>query len=79
MGLVRHYWVIFKLVITLVATVVLVAYTGTLDVFAQVASRTRSLRRTYEPFGAHRWSFTRLGRSSCCSLQRSWRCTSLLV
>ena len=41
-GLFRHYWVIFKLVITVIATVVLVAYTGTLDVFAKVAS--------YDPF-----------------------------
>jgi hypothetical protein len=38
-GLFRHYWVIFKLVITVVATVVLVAYTDTLNAFAQVAER----------------------------------------
>jgi hypothetical protein len=37
-GLFRHYWIVFKLVVTVVATVVLVAYTGTLDVFAQAAS-----------------------------------------
>ena len=37
-GLVRHYWVVFKLVITLVATAVLVAYTGTLDQFADIAT-----------------------------------------
>lgn len=37
-GLVRHYWVIFKLVITVVATAVLVTYTGTLDAFADIAT-----------------------------------------
>ena len=44
-GLLRHYWVIFKLVITVVATAVLVTYTGTLDALADVA--------THEPFSAH--------------------------
>ena len=38
-GLVQHYWVVFKLAITVVATAVLVAYTGTLDAFAEVAAR----------------------------------------
>lgn len=38
-GLFRHYWVIFKLGITVAATVVLVAYTATLNVFAEVATR----------------------------------------
>lgn len=38
-GLVRHYWVIFKLAITLVSTGVLVAYTGTLDQFATIAGQ----------------------------------------
>lgn len=38
-GLLQHYWVIFKLVITVVATIVLLAYTATLDAFAQVATR----------------------------------------
>jgi hypothetical protein len=37
-GLLRHYWVIFKLAITLVATAVLLAYTRTLDAFATVAA-----------------------------------------
>ena len=44
-GLWRHYWVIFKLAITLLATVVLVIYTGTLDAFARTA--------TDEPFTTH--------------------------
>ena len=33
-GLVRHYWVLFKLLLTLAATVVLVLYTRTLSVLA---------------------------------------------
>lgn len=36
-GLVRHYWVVFKLLITVVASVVLVLYTGTLASLAEVA------------------------------------------
>jgi len=44
-GLVRHYWVIFKLAITLIATAVLVTYTGTLDTFADIA--------TDDPFTRH--------------------------
>lgn len=43
-GLFRHYWVILKLGLTLVATVILVAYTETLTTFAEVARR--------EPFAA---------------------------
>jgi hypothetical protein len=39
-GLWRHYWVVIKLVITTVATVVLVLYTGTLSGFAEVAGDT---------------------------------------
>lgn len=38
-GLVRHYWVVFKLVITAVATSVLVIYTRTLDTFADTATQ----------------------------------------
>jgi DMSO/TMAO reductase YedYZ heme-binding membrane subunit len=37
-GLLRHYWVVFKLVITIVATVVLLLYTRTLDDFATAAT-----------------------------------------
>lgn len=39
-GLVRHYWVITKLLITVVATVVLLLYTQTLDHFADIAAVT---------------------------------------
>ena len=52
-GLFRHYWVIFKLVITVVATVVLVTYTGTLDAFADAA--------TDEPFTTHHRDLLRSG------------------
>ena len=36
-GLIQHYWVLFKLVLTLAATVVLVLYTRTLSVLADDA------------------------------------------
>lgn len=39
-GLVRHYWVVVKLVITVLATVVLLLYTQTLDYFAGIAAQT---------------------------------------
>ena len=41
-GLFRHYWVLFKLLINLLATVVLLLYTQTLDYFADVAAATTS-------------------------------------
>lgn len=50
-GLVRHYWVIFKLAITLVATAVLITYTGTLHRFADLA--------TEEPFTAQQLGLLR--------------------
>ena len=39
-GLMRHYWVVVKLVLTAVATGVLLAYTQTLSTLADVAART---------------------------------------
>lgn len=39
-GLLRHYWVVVKLVLTVVATGVLLAYTQTLGTFADVAGST---------------------------------------
>ena len=39
-GLLRHYWVVVKLVLTVLATGVLLAYTQTLVTFADVAGRT---------------------------------------
>jgi hypothetical protein len=50
-GLVRHYWVIFKLAITVVATTVLVTYTGTLDQFATIAAE--------DPFTGHHLALLR--------------------
>ena len=41
-GLFRHYWVLFKLLINLFATVVLLLYTQTLNYFADVAAATTS-------------------------------------
>ena len=41
-GLFRHYWVLFKLLINLVATIVLLLYMQTLDYFAGVAAETTS-------------------------------------
>lgn len=40
-GLFRHYWVVVKLAIAVVATVVLVTYTETLTTFAEAAARPR--------------------------------------
>jgi hypothetical protein len=37
-GLLRHYWVLFKLLITVVATVVLLTYLATFDVLAAAAA-----------------------------------------
>lgn len=37
-GLLRHYWVVFKLVLTTLATLVLVAYTQTLGHYADLAA-----------------------------------------
>lgn len=37
-GLLRHYWVIFKLVLTLIATVVLVLYTRTISTVSGMAA-----------------------------------------
>jgi hypothetical protein len=39
-GLFRHYWVLFKLLINVFATVVLLLYTQTLDYFADLAADT---------------------------------------
>jgi hypothetical protein len=39
-GLFRHYWVLFKLLINVFATIVLLLYTQTLDHFADLAAET---------------------------------------
>jgi hypothetical protein len=41
-GLFRHYWVLFKLLIAVVATIVLLMYTQTVDVLADVAAESRT-------------------------------------
>ena len=41
-GVFRHYWVVFKLVITVVATTVLLAYMRTFDVMADIAADERA-------------------------------------
>lgn len=38
-GLFRHYWVVFKLTLTLIATGVLLLYTATLDAYGDAAAR----------------------------------------
>lgn len=40
-GLVRHYWVIFKLLINLVATIILLVYMQTFELMAQAAADPR--------------------------------------
>ncbi|WP_043734966.1 MULTISPECIES: hypothetical protein [Nocardia] len=41
-GLLRHYWVIFKLVLNLIAVTVLVLYTRSIDYYAELASSAPS-------------------------------------
>ena len=43
-GLFRHYWVLFKLLINVFATIVLLLYTQTLDHFADIAAETTGSR-----------------------------------
>jgi hypothetical protein len=38
-GLIRHYWVLFKLVLNVVATAILLLYTRTVDIYADLAER----------------------------------------
>jgi hypothetical protein len=48
-GLFRHYWVVFKLVINVVATFVLVMYMDTLNFIAGVAAESESLSEVRNP------------------------------
>lgn len=50
-GLFRHYWVIFKLLLTILATIILLQYTQTVSYFAGAAAVTDSV----DPSGL--WSF----------------------
>jgi hypothetical protein len=48
-GLFRHYWVVFKLLINVVATVVLLIYTQTLDSLADTARESDHVLRSASP------------------------------
>jgi hypothetical protein len=48
-GLFRHYWVVFKLLINVVATVVLLIYTQTLDSLADTARESDHALRSASP------------------------------
>lgn len=48
-GLFRHYWVLFKLLINVVATILLLIYTQTLDAFADTARASDHLLRNLSP------------------------------
>jgi NADH:ubiquinone oxidoreductase subunit 6 (subunit J) len=48
-GLFRHYWVLAKLLITIVATVVLLLYTQTIGSIADVAAQPRDLEDLRNP------------------------------
>lgn len=45
-GLIGHYWVLFKFVLTIVATLVLLQYTETVSYFAVIALEVDSISRT---------------------------------
>ena len=48
-GLVRHYWVVFKLLITIVATLILLMYTQTLSSIARTAAASADLAEVRNP------------------------------
>jgi uncharacterized membrane protein len=48
-GLFRHYWVLFKLLINVVATVLLLMYTQTLEALADTAQESDHLLRSASP------------------------------
>ncbi len=72
-GLFRHYWVLFKLLIAVFATIVLLIYIETFRVMAGVAADPSAdlvVVRNASPGSTPRspcW---------CCSWPRCWRCTS---
>lgn len=41
-GLIRHYWVLFKLALNVIATAILILYTRTVDHYATIAARPAS-------------------------------------
>src|SRR5215216_7210730 len=52
-GLFRHYWVLFKLVINLVATIVLLLYMQTLDYLGDIAAETTLTSDELRGLGDH--------------------------
>ena len=72
-GLFRHYWILFKLLISVVATIVLLIYMETFSFMAGVAADPSA------DLGVVRnVSLGSTPRSACwcCSWPRGWRCTS---
>ncbi|CAN5711884.1 hypothetical protein BH24ACT20_BH24ACT20_06870 [soil metagenome] len=68
-GLFRHYWVVFKLVITVFATIVLLIYMETLSLMADLAADLGVVRDDSP-------SSTPCSPCCCCSSPRRWQCTS---
>jgi uncharacterized membrane protein len=72
-GLFRHYWVLFKLLITVVATIVLLAYMATFRAIASTAadpSVDLDAVRNASPYS------TPYSPCWCCSSPRCWPSTS---
>ncbi len=72
-GLFRHYWVLFKLLINVFATIVLLIYMETFGFMAGVAadpSADLGVVRNASPVGHAALA------CCCCSWPRCWRCTS---
>ncbi|MEV6524511.1 hypothetical protein AB0M43_21365 [Longispora sp. NPDC051575] len=76
-GLFWHYWVLVKLLITVLATVVLLLYAQTLGYLAGIAAQTTCRAPTSAYCGPRRSSCTPAPPCCCCSWPRCWRCTSL--
>jgi uncharacterized membrane protein len=74
-GLFRHYWVLFKLLINVVATIVLLLYMQTLDYLADVAA---AATLSSEPSGLRSLSpcFTPAPPFCCWLRPRRWPSTS---
>jgi uncharacterized membrane protein len=71
-GLLRHYWVVFKLLLTVIATTVLLLHLPAVNSLAEAAADTD---RADLP-GAGASSSMQGSACWCCSRPRSWGCTS---
>ena len=71
-GLFRHYWVLFKLLINVVATIVLLLYMQILDYLAEVAAVATCPVVNLAGCGAHPRCFTPAPPSCCWSWPRRW-------